>query len=431
MSKVIRWVLYAAIVVSFFAAMVFTIDLGFFQLSPFRILVCLLSVLIIVGLCVERKNPLRIFTSKRHNTYSLCFMIAWFVYAAVSLLWTPDLGSGVRTLYFLGSGVLCSVAFSLYFDKKEYFPILFRCMMVMVALHNLMGWYEVIFRNYHFLSPANAAHYSTSSRRIPISWTGNPNNFALLMLFGIFICFICYRCRRKKWEGIASIAIGISSLVLALMTQSRAVLLGLIMSAAFYIIVVFRPKPKHLAILAGAAAVIALLIPNIRESLFSLFRFDFKAGEMNSNSTRINLILNGFYFLGRTFGIGTGAGGVESWMAASPAFPTEGIFNMHNWWMQVLTEFGVLIFAAYLIFYVKLFRDLYHGMRSTDDPTVKSICLGLLCCMVGFILGGISPSSVMGMEWLWVFWAVAIAFQGCCRRPISNNLRSTNSGAYG
>ena len=85
---------------------------------------------------------------------------------------------------------------------------------------------------------------------------------------------------------------------------------------------------------------------------------------------------------------------------------------MHNWWMLVLTEFGVLIFAAYLIFYVKLFRDLYHGMRSTDDPTVKSICLGLLCCMVGFILGGISPSSVMGMEWLWVFWAVAIAFQG-------------------
>lgn len=416
MSKLIRWVLYFAIAASFLAAQILTIDLGFFQLSLFRMAVLLLPVLVIVYLCAAKRNPLCLFPKGKRNFYSVCFMVVWFLYALISLAWTPDISNGIRILYFLGAGTLCSVLFSAFFDKKEYFPILFRCMLVMIIFQSLIGWYEIIFRNYHFLSEFNQTYYSSASQRIPIAMMGNPNDYALLMLFGVFIGYICYQCRRAKWEGMVSLFAAFSCCIHLLMSGSRACLLGLMMAAAMYAILLFKPSPKLLAALAGIAVGTALLLPDIRESLLSLLDFDFRPGHLNSVAVRLNLIRNGFCFLIQTWGFGTGVGGIEQSMMSAP-YPTDGILNMHNWWMEIAAEFGILIFIGYLIFFCKLFVDLFHSARTSNEPMIRAISMGLLCCMTGFLISGISPSSVMPLEWLWVFWALAVAFHGYITSP--------------
>lgn len=409
MSRIIRWVLYFSVIVSPLPPIVY----GDIQISVLRESMKVLLILLAISLLFDWKKNLRRLPAGRGNFFSLGFMAVWSVFAVISLLWSPDFSNGFRKLTFILSGTFFAFLLSMYCTRKKDFPLLFRCMLIFVIMESLIGWYEVIFRNYHYLySAADAAFYSTSSQRVPIAIAGNPNNFALLMLFGFFIAYICFRCRCARWEGVVSILTMVSCVLLLLMTQSRAGLLGFALAAGVFVVIVLKPKPKYLIAIGGAAVIVALLIPSIRNNILSLFEFNFHTENLNSNSARVNLLLNGFYFLFRTFGLGTGIGGVEYWMANYSLFPTAGVINIHNWWMELLTEFGILFFVVYAIFYGKLFLDFYHGLRRSSDPIVQAMATGLICCMAGFLIGAVGPSSIIPIEWPWMFWAGAIAFQG-------------------
>jgi predicted Co/Zn/Cd cation transporter (cation efflux family) len=66
----------------------------------------------------------------------------------------------------------------------------------------------------------------------------------------------------------------------------------------------------------------------------------------------------------------------------------------------------------YLIFYILLLWDMYKRYRNSQDILESSIAIGIICCMVGFVVGGMSSSSNVVAEWLWMFWGVVIAYQG-------------------
>lgn len=414
MSKLIRWVSYFAIIVAPFLMINFLGE----SFSLLRESIKILLILIILYVCLGGRNIFAPFLRRRlQSLYPLGFILFWAVYAVISLMWTPDRSNGINHIYFLGVGTFFALLFSIFFDKKEHFMMAFRCLLIMVIVQSLIGWYEVLFRHYFYLSDAvKIAIYSSPEKRFPVAMAGNTNNYAVLMLFGIFVGYICYQCRRAKWEGIVSLLTAFSCCIHLLMTESRACLLGLMMAVGMFAILLFKPKPRLLAALAGIAVVSALLLPGVRENLLSLLDFDFRPGHLNSVAERLNLIRNGFYFLAQTWGFGTGAGGIEQSMLSAP-YPTDGIINMHNWWMEILTEFGILVFIGYLIFYGKLFADFYRCARRTHEPAIKAICMGLLCCMTGFLIASISPSSVMSIEWLWVFWALAVAFHGYITSP--------------
>lgn len=258
--------------------------------------------------------------------------------------------------------------------------------------------------------------YSLMERKYPIAMTGNPNDFALLMLFGVFVSYVCFRCRKGQAGGVISITVMVNCVFLVFWTESRANIIGLMLATAFFLLISFR---KRAGVLAGFICIvvgISMLVPGLWEKvglqLSDILVFDFSGQQMNSDTIRVNLIRNGFHFLYQTAGMGVGAGNLEYWMQNYSVYPTGGIINMHNWWMELLVDYGVVVFVGYCIFYVKLFRDIFRRFRQSDDPQMKAIAFGFLCCMVGFLIGSVSSSSIFHREFLWVFWAVAIAFQG-------------------
>ena len=64
-------------------------------------------------------------------------------------------------------------------------------------------------------------------------------------------------------------------------------------------------------------------------------------------------------------------------------FDTKGILNIHNWWMEILTGYGVIIFIMYIMFYIKLFLSLYKKYKYSTNKVDKSISLGLMCILTG------------------------------------------------
>ena len=411
----IKKLLYFSIATSFFAAQIFTINLSVFQLSLFRASVLVVPIMLALYM-LKYSSGISLMTYKS-NRYSIKFMILWLLYSFISILWVNDYGSAMRSLYFIISGVICTLLFSIFFKQENHYKIIIKIFVTMIFLHNLIGWYEIITRDYRFLSLENKIYYSSITKGIPISMLGNPNDFATLTLFGIVISIIAHQIFRTKPIRFVSKALFVSNIILLFTTNSRANILGLFIGIVVLVMIL---RKKKSTILVGMFIILILSLLAIQGDIINIinakFRhiitFDFNTQNLNSDSTRLNLIKNGVHFLKSTYGFGTGVGNIEYWMENKSIFPTRGVTNIHNWWMEILVGYGIGIFILYISFYYKLFKDMLTIYKNTSSSINKNIALGFLLFMASFTIASLSSSSNIAKEWLWVFWSVCIAFQG-------------------
>ncbi|SCI75141.1 Lipid A core-O-antigen ligase and related enzymes [uncultured Clostridium sp.] len=397
-------ILYFAIGVSFFGAQVFTINLGFFQLSLYRIAVLALLFLYVVNSARMEKGHYKL-DEHAPNRYSVYMMVTWLIYAVLNIFWMRDLGNYARNLYFLGSGIFGVVMCSKLLRTRQDIRKALNIVNLGILLQGLIGWYEVIFRTYRFISQQNIDYYSAVTDRIPIAMQGNPNDFATLMLVGFFIAIICRTLTERKYRVFYTLCM-VNCAVLLILTQSRANIIGFILGLG--VLIVLSKKVRWLLPLGLVSLV--YFVPDITQSMRELLHFNFTSG-YGSDVVRLNLIKNGFIFLTQTFGLGVGAGQIESWMATQAMYYTKGIVNMHNWWMEILTAYGIGIFMGYLIFYGKYIRDMWRRMHQGINKDYR-MAVAMIAVFAGFAIGAVSSSSNITAEWLWMFFGVAIAYQG-------------------
>ncbi|WP_071392698.1 O-antigen ligase family protein [Bacillus tuaregi] len=409
----LKIVVYLSALTSLLGASIFSINLGVFQLSIFRSLILFL-VLAIFIILLQTNASIQLSTKKESN-YSIKFMLFWLIYSIFTLIWVKDYDAWIRNIYFLSLGVACIIIFSMFLKKTSDILTTFRFMVMMIIIHNLIGWYEVLTGNYMFLSGELISLYALNNH--PVSIFHNTNGFATFILISIFIVYICAVNEKRFLIKIIYIATIISSVYLLLMTSSRANILGLILAFAVFVYFSLKNRRTRAAIISFLAVLftMGMLMPNLFDNFLQMVNNNLHFGfssETSSDTVRTNLIKNGYIFLSNTFGFGTGAGNIEYWMANYSEYYTEGIVNMHNWWMEILVGYGVIIFTLYIIFYFKLFKSFYKRYRNSNDKKDITISLGIMCSMAGFIVGSISNSSNISNEWLWVYWAIIIAFQG-------------------
>jgi teichuronic acid biosynthesis protein TuaE len=398
------------------SASILAIDLGVIQLSLFRVSILLLLLYMTIKILIMDKK-IRI-NNISANGYSIKFMFIWVVYAFFSLGWVKDYNSWIRAMFFLCTGLVVYIIYSIYLISKYDVLKVFKVISIMVLIHNVLGWYEINTGNYLFLSVDKIAKYSRLSH--PVSAFGNTNDFSTFMLFSFWVTYICLVNSRTYLMKIINLLLMISSVLLIISTASRANLLGLLLSVMILIVLYIKRKRATntllvLLFLLGVVFVIVLLNPVVVNSIFvsvnENLNFNFSS-EGGSDSVRINLIKNGLSFLISTFGFGVGAGNIEHWMSHETIYSTGGVFNLHNWWLEILVGYGLIIFVMYLVFYVKLFKNIYRKFKYSTNKMDISISLGIICFMVGYVIGSISSSSNISSEWLWVFWGIAIAYQG-------------------
>ena len=161
-----------------------------------------------------------------------------------------------------------------------------------------------------------------------------------------------------------------------------------------------------------------------REQISSLFY----QIETASVGIRINLIKNSLLCLSKSFGFGVGTGNAEYCIENYGVYWTKDIVNVHNWWLEILTNYGIFVFAGYLIFYLSLIRSLYkyHKQLTTYKKppktenkqltTERMICEVLLISLIGFFLASISSSSIMAFNPQWLLFAFSLAFLNYSRQ---------------
>lgn len=128
----------------------------------------------------------------------------------------------------------------------------------------------------------------------------------------------------------------------------------------------------------------------------------------SSDQVRWNLIRNGFYFLRKTYGFGVGAGNLYEWLSTKSVYYIGSIRYMHNWYIEILATFGVVIFVLYLIYHIRVMLALLHNSRT--ERNILGIHTGYLLSFICFTLMSISSSTNVYSEWVWMYLAVFSAY---------------------
>lgn len=110
---------------------------------------------------------------------------------------------------------------------------------------------------------------------------------------------------------------------------------------------------------------------------------------------------------------GLGPRGAERWFSywihhGSP-YNTYGIIDAHNVWLEVAMNFGwpgiILFVAAFTLTMVYAYRAAKSAL-----PLKRGLGQASFCALGGFIIGGLSPSSVMfGFDIMWVTLGLGLA----------------------
>ncbi len=408
-----KGLLYLTLVAGFIGSAFLVVPVGSIHIFPYRVLLPLLWLIFAMGVLVQGHADLSQIKVKPY----LQFLGLWLVYAVVSLAWVASRGDSIRDIIFLFMGISAIFFVVYYFGNSKDLKRLYQLWLVILGGLLLVGFWEHL--TGHHLSVSS--FYGETRARFMFMPTGvfhNPNDFATYLALSIPFVLALIRYGRSIFARFIGLGLLIGSAYLLLETSSRANYLAVILELVFLFTFLFKLRTKLKALILSALLILALVIalpdPPQRitgtigeqiESITSPWSLNY-----GSTGVRINLVKNSMVFLVRTAGFGVGAGNAEYWMGHFGVYNTRGITNPHNWWDEILVDYGIFIFAGYILFYLGLISRLYVIHRRLDTGTEKMICEALLVSLVGFFLASISSSSIMALKPQWFLLAFALAF---------------------
>jgi teichuronic acid biosynthesis protein TuaE len=145
-----------------------------------------------------------------------------------------------------------------------------------------------------------------------------------------------------------------------------------------------------------------------------------------SLSTRIALIKNALMIYVGTKGFGAGAGNAEYMVENHGIYETYGIYRLHNWWLEVLVNYGTLVFIGYVAVYLTLLVSMFKAYQRAADIKQKQISQALLLSLVAFSIGAISSSSVFTFFPQWILFGISIAYLSALKQNGPQSIASNH-----
>jgi Lipid A core - O-antigen ligase and related enzymes len=293
------------------------------------------------------------------------------------------------------------------YKSKEMYDSIARVLSVAVAIHILIGVYEVTVHSYLF---EVGGFSSRLFGKVAVSIFYNPNDYS--MFIATMFPFVVYSAVRTVKKSSKFIYIGLSVLcvLMLLVTSSRAAILGLIASLITLGALIFKKNKYKLPLIFIVFILLFsyLVVPGINSFINQTITNSSIDTATTSDIIRINLLRNGIYFLKQTHWLGVGAGNLKLWLENKSIYNIAQILYMHNWYMEIFVTFGVVVFILYIIFHVNIFISLIKKINNKDEEFVRAIAF--FSSFVIFSITSISSSSNIYSEWFWMYIAMCISY---------------------
>ncbi len=380
----------------------------------FRILIVLVGLVAVAWLILGR--PIRI-----PGPVALPgqLLVVWFGWSVLSIGWAGDVVAAARWSLFLAMMGGLALAIPLVFGTRRRAIRLLYVLLITFVVVGLTSAAEIVLGIR--LPTSRLAGKSAETAFGATSVFRNENNLAtyLTLTLPYFLVLpVVFGDIRLRVLGISGSGI---ALVALLFTGSKANLIAMaliLVGLMLFLGTDLRMRGRVLSAVLVVVAAVALVVPAVQgsgvvklpERAVTKFDFSLLAAQRDagtgSGAVRSSLLTDGLDLVGETGGIGVGAGNAESSVRSLAEFP--GVANMHNWWLEVLVDGGLIALALYVCFFVHLLTRQLRVARRTADPFVRYMALSGALALTGFIAGSLGPSTVIHFAPMWITFGLGM-----------------------
>lgn len=414
-----RILFYLVVVAGFLGPVLFTPQIGGITLFPYRLLI--LALCLVFFLQISIRGGALTLPGKTTRLY-LLFYLGWLVYACLSLAWTPEKAEGIRNILLLSLPVTMIGLTVFYVQNMKHIKAIIHIWFIVLIFFLALGLVEVT-TGYHLPSSAFFMEERVRFRFLPTAVFYNNNDFATFIVLSLpfLISFIQYR--NSLVLRLAGLGICILYLDILFYTGSRANFLAVLLQVGVLGVLMLRKK-KIAALMAFllTAAILLIVVPfpvnMIQGNPMAMSSYggvlDNTAQDINtaagSLSTRLSLYKNAMHLFLNSGAFGVGAGGAEYMMKNFAVYDTGGVYKIHNWWLELLVNYGVLVLCGYVLLYLSLIFSLYKIYLRPATNDEQGIAQALLLALTGFFVGSISSSSLFTFYPQWLLFGLSIVF---------------------
>lgn len=402
-----------------------------------------------------KKKEWRILSfSKSFMLYAL-MMIFWIIYGGFLLMTSPyaPLHDGLKELIDLSLGLLsiyciyecCDTRDKIHFFMNilKIFAVIFVCIAILEMFTGVhlptseYGKYQT-FKNLDYIFLIGIS----SKQLFPITTTFyGINDFSVLIsvLFPLFYIEKEQKRSEKIWNGITMFTI----VLILTFSDANICIMGIIAATLFRVI--FRAKRRNAIISLGFIILVQQCISGLVGKLILLIKtgiHQLHLVDMNSNALketfikmskdaskktttltevmssqvhnandgagslwyRMMLALDSLEMWVKSHLLGVGPSGFSAYLKKNGS--RTYLTNPHNWWLEILSQYGILVFLAYFasMIYV-FFKNFMDYLKYRDEKQLQFLCM----CVI-FVIGCMAPSSFLGYSYQWILPALGIAF---------------------
>ncbi len=399
------------------------IGLSYGDFYLFHIMIAILLLFLLISF---KQNFFQI--KFEHNSVQyIYFFPLFFLWYSISLMWSPDLTFGLKYLFYIFCGSILSLSIIYFCNDYNNLYKIFRTIKTFIILEIGISILEIFTQFRMPISPYS--NYVTFFGKEPIELnsldllsqistfnppTGfhwNTNNLAITMILALPF-FLCSNNTFSKTVGTLCITI------ITVFTSSRAVFLALILIFSFYLISIKKRIPTLSFILVflvillfGANLLTESDNPRLNEiaNSFDALRL-YITGDIDLTGSlqwRRDLIVDGISSLKESYGLGVGAGGSTALQESSGG--VAGRFtSMHNFWIEVLVEGGIMFGILLTTWYLKILYNLYLLSRQKKNE-LEYFSQALYLSMLGFIPAAIAASSTIYFLPMYILFGLSVS----------------------
>lgn len=338
----------------------------------------------------------------------------WLSWGALSLIWSPNVTKGMSDLANIFLALLMVVAL---FNMRAYEAnnlkaLCFGWVGAYVLAGGVAVWELVTSNHLHNIFMEQAG-LDVVPGFMTISFFSNPNNYGAFILLSAPFIWFAWRSAKGKIAQIFFMALMISIPFFLTTSGSRIAIAGFIAQTFVMLMIQKRNRTKGVMLLVIAMLVLAASVYIVTEqkgiNAIKYSQFTDKVFEDPSFETRLNMSIAGLLMLWDSRGIGYGAGSFESvTQLGRYAYLSSGLYVSHNFLIEILSEYGIIIFGFFIYLFIGLFHEAYMAQRRiADDTTLPENIFPkvLIAGLTGYLFASICHSSYMQEINNWTFLA--------------------------
>jgi len=342
----------------------------------------------------------------------------WFLCAAAAPVILGKWGrtyDSVRAVYQLTTFVGFYFVVLAWVDSRQRVRRVLWAVLFSTLVTAMFAFYQQIIGGYSslwlYLNPQEEYSFPWSGRST--SFMGHPNSFAGYLNLVLPFALACYLLGQGRWKKLGGWTFGLG-LVALLSSQSVGGLAAFVAILVLATICFAHSRKKKLALLAGLGALVCLLY--VLRPILNPSHTEEIVG--SDAITRLLLWSAAWdeFMHAPVFGVGWG-NFAAPYGGDIPLAP--GLLEVHNIYLQLLAETGLVGFVAFFTLVFKSWRQALHQFRSSLDFLDMALAFGVLGALLSVLVHGFIdiPFFAQSGTLLWVLMALLVANQRLRQTP--------------